>query len=166
MDAHELWHGERRSETRLSACYQFKMTHYRPAALEWQFQGQVPPGFRLLRTIPYPNILCAHPSTAASASLGSAPCPHKSRRPARLAGRMVSKEPLNSNCISLSLWGFFAIQRSAAFSVPHRSGSPGAPGEWTRWLGRANAVSWHPRQEATATDQGQRQCSPRTFFSA
>jgi hypothetical protein len=85
--------------------------------------------------------------------------------PCRLRAISV-KEPLNPNYISISLWGFFAIQRSAAFSVPHRSGSPGAPGEWTRWLGRANAVSWHPRRDATATDQGQNQCSLRIFSSA
>ena len=30
----------------------------------------------------------------------------------------------------------------------------------------ANAVSWHARRDATATDQGQRQCSLRIFSSA
>jgi len=35
--------------------------------------GQATPGFHLLGTVPHPNILCAHPSTTASAALGSAP---------------------------------------------------------------------------------------------
>ena len=58
------------------------------------------------------------PSTSARAALRSAPCRTRAFDQ-RLAGRAISvKEPLNPNYISISLWGFFSIQRSAAFFVP------------------------------------------------
>ena len=66
------------------------------------------PAFSLTRTCP-----ALTPSTPASTKPGSAPC-RAGLEPARLAGWGVTKEPLNSNYISIWLWGVFAVQRSAA----------------------------------------------------
>ena len=68
---------------------------------------------------PHPNILGGDLQHGRERQAWIGPVPHQRPRPSRLAGRAISvKEPLNPNYISISLWGFFSIQRSAAFFVP------------------------------------------------
>ena len=54
---------------------------------------------------PLPNILGRHPQHPRERQPRIGSVAHERLGPARLAGRAVSKEPLNSNYISLCLWG-------------------------------------------------------------
>jgi hypothetical protein len=69
--------------------------------------GLPPPFARalLLGAVPHPNMPGAHPLHLRQRVRRIGPMPRGRLRPTRLAGRAVSKEPLNSYYISIWLWG-------------------------------------------------------------
>jgi hypothetical protein len=100
----------------------------------------------LLGAVPHPNILDAHPQHACQRHPRIGPVPYRRFGPARLAGWAISvKNPPNPNYISISLWGFFTIQRSAAFFVAQRVGN-------SRLISlAANGSASHPRSSHSAS---------------
>jgi hypothetical protein len=71
-----------------------------------------------VRSLPHPNVPAGTPQRLRHRHLRIGPIPYQRLRPARLAQRPVGvKDPPNPNYFSISLWGVFASQCSAALRV-------------------------------------------------
>ncbi len=70
----------------------------------------------LLGAVPHPNMPGAHPQHPRERRSRIGPMSHEGLDQ-RLAGRAVTKEPLNSNYISIWLWGVFPAQCSVASAL-------------------------------------------------
>ena len=70
---------------------------------------------RLLGAVPHSNVPSAHPQHPRERHPRIGSVPYQGLGPTRLTRRAVSvKNPPDPNYISIWLWGFFTIQRSAA----------------------------------------------------
>jgi hypothetical protein len=91
---------------------------------EGQLRDEAPSGHRLLGNSPSPECPQPPPPAPPRAPAPDRPAPHQRLGPARLTGRTVSKEPQTLIISLCASGGFFTSQRSAAFAVAHRLGTP------------------------------------------